>query len=104
MQTTLADYAATGAGPGSGEGLVNVPLQIAAVRASAMFNESEGGKPVRISIRTKEGFDASAFAQRYGGGGHARAAGLRVDGPIAEVRARVVADLAAALDGATPPV
>ena len=97
MQVGPADRAAAGAGDGASEGLVNVPLQIAGVEASALFNAPDDAGPVRVSVRTKGELDAAAFAQRYGGGGHARAAGLRVEGPVERVRRDVVAAMVEAL-------
>ena len=34
--------------------------------------------------------DVARFAEQFGGGGHARAAGLKVPGTLAEARQRVV--------------
>ena len=34
--------------------------------------------------------DVARFAEQFGGGGHARAAGLKIDAPIAEAHDRVV--------------
>ena len=35
--------------------------------------------PIRVSLRSKSQIDVAAFAQQFGGGGHARAAGLKLD-------------------------
>jgi phosphoesterase RecJ-like protein len=70
----------------------------------------EAGPPTtRISVRTKPGgVDATVLTGAFGGGGHARAAGASVDAPLAEARARVLAEadrLAAAVarPGDAPP-
>ena len=40
------------------------------------------------------------FAARYGGGGHPRASGAKVDLPVEEARDRVLADLVEAVEAA----
>lgn len=49
------------------------------VRVAISLLEAEPQR-YRISIRTKEGVSASAIAEYFGGGGHARAAGCRLNG------------------------
>ena len=46
--------------------------------AFAVSEASE--KSFKVSIRTKERADASDIASAFGGGGHSRAAGCRVNG------------------------
>jgi phosphoesterase RecJ-like protein len=50
----------------------------------------------KLSARSKGDYDVNALARRFGGGGHRKAAGATLDGPLAQVRPRV---LAAALEG-----
>ncbi|MFN0006396.1 MAG: DHH family phosphoesterase [Planctomycetota bacterium] len=50
----------------------------------------------KLSARSKGDYDVNALARRFGGGGHKKAAGATLDGPLAQVRPRVVA---AALEG-----
>ncbi len=45
-----------------------------------------------MSVRTSARADAVAITSAFGGGGHARAAGCTVDGPLDEARARVLAE------------
>ncbi len=68
------------------ENLVNLPLQIGTVEASLLITEPLGGGPTRVSLRSKGGIDVAAFAQQFGGGGHARAAGLKLDQNADETR------------------
>lgn len=88
-----ADYAAVGASNQDTDGLVNLPLQVANVAVAALITEPVEGDVVRISTRGKGGIDLSAFAQQYGGGGHARAAGLKMTGTVDAVREQLVAAL-----------
>ena len=47
------------------------------VRAAAVLKEREDGT-TRVSLRSSPGTDVSAVAQRFGGGGHAQAAGATI--------------------------
>ena len=54
--------------------------------------ESTDDGPIRISFRSKPGENAvnvAEFAGNFGGGGHARAAGAKVDGDLDKVLAKV---------------
>lgn len=62
---------------GETEGFVNIGLGIARVKASLLLKEDEGH--FRVSVRSKEGFDCTAFTREYfHGGGHVRASGGRL--------------------------
>jgi phosphoesterase RecJ-like protein len=45
---------------------------------------------VKVSFRSTGDTDVNAFARRFGGGGHAKAAGALISGELGEVRDRVV--------------
>ena len=66
---TLADYAATGAGPEETEGIVDSLRSVSGVEAAALAKEQPGGAPTRVSLRS-ETIDVSAVAALRGGGGH----------------------------------
>jgi phosphoesterase RecJ-like protein len=68
----------TGADEGDTNGLANMLRAIESVRVAFVLKEGEDGV-VRVNIRSKEGFDAAAFASGYGGGGHTRAAGFNLE-------------------------
>ena len=55
-----------------------------------IFVEQSHGK-VKVSWRARPGWDVSGLAVRFGGGGHAPAAGTTVEGTLAEVQAAVLA-------------
>jgi phosphoesterase RecJ-like protein len=46
---------------------------------------------VKVSLRSIGPVDVAAFAKRFGGGGHTKAAGLALMGSLAEVQATVLA-------------
>lgn len=83
----LEESGAAGAVP---DGLVNYPRKIAGTELAALFFEQEDGS-VRVSLRAKDRTDVGALAARFGGGGHARAAGCTVAGPLETAREKVLA-------------
>jgi len=90
MRCTKDDFRRTGAGLADTENAINIPMQIGEVQVSVLLVEQPAGGPVRVSLRSKGEVDVAKFAERFGGGGHARAAGLKVDAPLAEAEKRVV--------------
>jgi bifunctional oligoribonuclease and PAP phosphatase NrnA len=78
------------------DGLVEHPRSIIGTRLALFFRDLGHGK-VKVSFRSTGDVDVNAFARRYGGGGHARAAGALISGRLDDVRARVVAEARAFL-------
>ncbi|MBV8780356.1 MAG: bifunctional oligoribonuclease/PAP phosphatase NrnA [Phycisphaerae bacterium] len=94
MHLTTADFAACGAEVPSTEGIINGPLGIADVQVSILLLEPTEPRldgPIRISLRSKGQVDCARFCEKFGGGGHARAAGMRLPGPLADAK-RIVMD------------
>jgi len=87
----------TGANSTETEGLVNYPLSLEGVVAVAFFRE-EATNRYRVSLRSKDNFDVASAAEYFGGGGHTNAAGLWIDGPFEEVRDKVIAQVAQAIE------
>jgi phosphoesterase RecJ-like protein len=85
----LADLAAAGAGADESEGLVDMLAQARDADVAILFKEADGA--TRISVRTRDGVDATALTGTFGGGGHDRAAGATVGLPPAEARRAVLA-------------
>ena len=70
--------------------MINTIRAIEGVLVACSFEDLPSGQ-VRISLRSKsDDLDVSAVAQSFGGGGHARAAGIRLDGPLVEARHKVI--------------
>jgi phosphoesterase RecJ-like protein len=90
MSITKEDFARTRAGVPATENLINIPLQIATVEVSVLLVEPPEGGPIRVSLRSKGQVDVANFAEQFGGGGHARAAGAKVEGTIEHAEQRVV--------------
>ncbi len=93
MMVRKADFEATRASVPDTEALINVPLQIATVEVSILLTEPMEPGPIRVSLRSKGKIDVAKFAEQFGGGGHARAAGLKVAGELPTVRDRVVTEM-----------
>ena len=96
MRVRKADFAEARAHVNDTESLINVPLQIRSVEVSVLLSEPPEGGAIRVSLRSKGQVDVARFAERFGGGGHARAAGVKFDSSLEEARDRVVAALLAA--------
>ncbi len=86
-----ADLVATGTDAAHSEGVIDLLSQAESADVAILFKESDGA--TRISVRTRDGgVDATALAGRFGGGGHARAAGATVELPVAKARPVVLAE------------
>jgi phosphoesterase RecJ-like protein len=72
------------------DGIAEFPRSIAGVTLALMFRPLAGGR-VKVSFRSMGDVDVAALAQRFGGGGHHKAAGASVEGSMAEVQERVLA-------------
>ncbi|MCS7312388.1 MAG: DHH family phosphoesterase [Acidobacteria bacterium] len=80
------------------EGFVDYALKTQGVQVAALLKEIEPSH-FRVSLRANGRIDLLPLAQRFGGGGHARAAALVLQGPWEEVQARVLAALEGLLKG-----
>jgi bifunctional oligoribonuclease and PAP phosphatase NrnA len=94
MRVRREDFEQTRAHVGDTENLINLPLQVRTVEVSILLVEPMDAGPVRVSLRSKGQVDVARFAEQFGGGGHARAAGLKVEGGFDEAHDRVVAAMA----------
>ncbi len=71
------------------DGVVEFPRSIEGVRMALLFREVSQGR-VKVSLRSVGDVDVAAFAKRFGGGGHTKAAGLALAGSMAEVQSTVL--------------
>lgn len=71
------------------DGVAEYPRSIEGTKLALLFRDLGHGK-VKVSFRSVGAVDANAIARRFGGGGHAKAAGALVDGALAEVKAKVM--------------
>jgi phosphoesterase RecJ-like protein len=73
------------------DGIVEHARSIAGTRLALFFRDLGHGK-VKVSFRSTGDVDVNEFARRFGGGGHARAAGALIAGALDAVRERVLGD------------
>jgi phosphoesterase RecJ-like protein len=92
-----ADFAATGADPNQTEDFVNEAGRLGTTEATVLLQEQPDGQ-IRINLRSKRYLNVAEIAARFGGGGHARAAGARLSGDFEAVVRQVVAAVSAALE------
>lgn len=84
------------ASPMDADGLSSFLGGAQGVDAAAVLREKDDGS-IEISMRAGPGWDLSGVALRFGGGGHPRAAGCTLRGPMSVVRDRVLSEIEAAL-------
>jgi phosphoesterase RecJ-like protein len=80
------------------DGIVEHARSIAGIRLALLFRQIANGR-IKVSFRSMGDVDAAALAQTFGGGGHHKAAGASLEGPIAEVQAQVLAAVRRQLNG-----
>jgi phosphoesterase RecJ-like protein len=78
------------------DGVVEFARSIAGVRLAMLFREIAGGR-VKVSFRSVGDVDVMVLAERYGGGGHRKAAGASLAGSLADVQEQVLAEARRAL-------
>ncbi|MEI8353089.1 MAG: bifunctional oligoribonuclease/PAP phosphatase NrnA [Lentisphaerota bacterium] len=85
ISLTDRDFSETGCVKADAEDVIEIPRSLAGSRVALFFYEGNPDEKVtRLSIRTRGPIEATALAQRFGGGGHARAAGCTIHAPLAE--------------------
>jgi bifunctional oligoribonuclease and PAP phosphatase NrnA len=91
IHTWLAqsDFAAAGALPSDSEDIINMTLAVGGTDVAVILVEQpEGG--AKVSLRSRCNVDCSAIAEQFGGGGHKKAAGASLDGPLDSARQRIL--------------
>ena len=85
------DFDRFGVEPGDTEGLVNVPLDVAGIRAVAFLREQrDPDEPVKISFRSQGNLPVNEVASKlFDGGGHLNAAGAEYQGTLTDALALV---------------
>jgi phosphoesterase RecJ-like protein len=86
---TLADRRAVGYPGRDDADLNNILSTVEQVDVVVVFVE-QGNGHIKVSWRSLPGFDVSQVALRFGGGGHAAAAGAELAGSLEEVQAKVL--------------
>ena len=79
LRQTLAMRQEAGAVDGDNNGFVNIPLAARDVLAVVYMREV-GPDQFRVSLRSKGDINVARVAEKFGGGGHRNASGLRIEG------------------------
>lgn len=66
------------------DGIINYIKGIDTVKVACFFYEKPKKGVVKVSFRSDDGYDVSEFAQKFGGGGHVKAAGCSLNMDIKE--------------------
>jgi phosphoesterase RecJ-like protein len=91
MRLRASDFVETGALIEETSGVVNIPMEISAVRAAVLVVEDMAAGITKLSFRSKPAdahgnfIDVNELAARFGGGGHVHAAGAKQTGTVDEV-------------------
>ncbi|TWT43366.1 DHH family phosphoesterase [Botrimarina hoheduenensis] len=97
---TLKDFAETGAVLSDTEDVVNRLLSVEGVEAAILIAAMDEEK-TKVSLRSRTEVDVRLVAERFGGGGHTKAAGVRFAGTVEAAEAAIVAVLAEQLSAKT---
>ncbi len=69
--------------------LIDVIRQLSGYKVVLVFQEVDK-KKVKVNLRSKSTFDVSAFAQRFGGGGHIMASGIFMEETIVDAEKMII--------------
>lgn len=68
------------------ENIINHTMMIPGVSVGVLLRETETPGIIKISLRSRSGYDVNKVAQHFGGGGHRNAAGCSVKGTLKSVK------------------
>ncbi|MCD4813145.1 bifunctional oligoribonuclease/PAP phosphatase NrnA [bacterium] len=88
----------TGTNANQTENFVNYVRAVDGVEVAVFFMETKEGK-VKLSFRSRGAVDVSTIALTFGGGGHQRAAGALMPGPLESAEHKVIAEVEARVNG-----
>jgi phosphoesterase RecJ-like protein len=91
LSVTLQDLEETKASKDDADGLVSFPRNIEGVEVGALFKEVNE-REVKVSLRSKS-LDVGSIAQKFNGGGHAKASGYTFFGSLEEAREQLIVEL-----------
>ena len=78
-----------GVDPDDLDGVVEHARSVRGVRLALLFREMSGHR-VKVSLRSVGDVNVAELARQFGGGGHAKAAGVAIHGTLAEVQGTVL--------------
>ena len=93
---TQEDFKASGAQPSDSEDIINMTLSVGGTQAAVILVEQATGG-FKVSLRSRSHVDCSAIAERFGGGGHKKAAGAFLNEPLESARQKILDAVRAAM-------
>jgi phosphoesterase RecJ-like protein len=93
---TREDFERSGAIPADTEDLVDFTVSVRGAEVGLLFIEQKRGG-IKLSARSRAGFDCQKLVAQFGGGGHRAAAGAILPDPLSESVQRVLEAVRAAL-------
>lgn len=82
-----------GASRTDADDLVNEAMRVGVVECSVLLSDLDA-EVIKVSLRSKHQVDCAQVAGRFGGGGHVRAAGVRIKGALADVKQSILKEVA----------
>jgi len=89
MQVPTDAYRELGAIPDDLEGLVDIPRGVEGAEVGLLFRSSNSGE-IKVSFRSNGDVDVNALARRFDGGGHVKASGCMLPGPMERAMGEVL--------------
>jgi phosphoesterase RecJ-like protein len=87
--------------PSDSEDIINMTLSVDGTEMAVILVEQPDGS-FKISLRSRCQIDCSAIAERFGGGGHKKAAGASLPGPLDSACQKILDAVRTALQ--SPPL
>jgi phosphoesterase RecJ-like protein len=100
MTLFMETFGKAGAGVADSERFVDYPRFVSGVELAVLIRQT-GEDDYKFSLRSNSRLNAAQLAARFGGGGHARAAGLEVHGPLGALKRDFLKEAIWFLDGTT---
>lgn len=91
VSTVVVDHETYRKG-GDPDPVVDHAMAIEGVQVAVVLKEEAQGR-FRISLRSRDGVDVNRIAAAFGGGGHRRASGCRIEKPVEEVKRLLLAEV-----------
>ncbi len=97
MRVPTEAYEDLDATPDDLEGMVDIPRSVTGTEVGLLFRTTTKGG-IKVSFRSNGTVDVNQLARRFGGGGHVKASGAMVPGPMDKAIAEVVEATRQAVD------
>ncbi len=75
------------------ENFINYARAVKGTKVAVFFKEADEVGKIQVSLRGKRGYDVNVIAHKFGGGGHARAAGCTISGSCREVEKKILREV-----------